>query len=121
MAEFLVLKSVEKTNRFLQAIMWYNEDWKKTYRLSVRFSKLWYVEGQRNEKKVEHLVVHYFFIFLIYINALARASDLKTTPQTDKEPPLAYRERRGKSDACQCVLSQKSPPRTASCPDFFGQ
>ena len=38
------------------------------------------------------------------INALARASDLKTTPPTDKEPPLADRKRRGKSDACQCVL-----------------
>ena len=38
------------------------------------------------------------------INALASASDLKTTPPTDKEPPLADRKRRGKSDACQCVI-----------------
>ncbi len=30
------------------------------------------------------------------INALARASDLKTTPPTDKEPPLADKKRRGK-------------------------
>ena len=38
------------------------------------------------------------------INALASASDLKTTPPTDKEPPLADRKKRGKSDACQCVI-----------------
>ena len=40
----------------------------------------------------------------LMINALASASDLKTTPATDKEPSLADRKGRGKSDACQSVL-----------------
>ena len=61
------------------------------------------VEPLKHLKSSARCKAIHFNIFM-YINALARASDLKTTPPTDKEPPLADRKRRGKSDACQCVL-----------------